>query len=610
MPIQQLPDTLINQIAAGEVIERPAAVVKELLENSLDAGATRVEIDIEAGGLRLIRLRDDGCGLSPDQLQLAVQRHATSKIASLDDLECVGSYGFRGEALPSVLSVSRFSFTTATADADHAWSLSGAGSADAQPKPAAHPAGSTVEVRDLFFNTPARRKFMRAESTEYRHIDQLVRRVALARPQVALKLSHNQKTHLNLLPADDLAAIQARVGEVCGDGFLDNALAIDEQTNGLRLWGWVALPSFSRSTADLQHFYVNGRPVKDKLVSHALRRAYSDVLHSSRYPAFVLYLEMDPAGVDVNVHPAKAEVRFRDSRRVHDFLFGTTQRLLRDVRPEPEQHHRVPLSRIDASGSGSWGSAAHPSAASSTQASYPAPMTPRALPLAEQPRPSTSSSAWAALPAAGVAQADAHSEDKKALPLGRVVGQIRGIFILAENDAGMVIVDMHAAHERVLYERFKQQLADGQVSSQRLLMPVDVELSESAADMAERRADWFARLGLELDRGGLRSVTVRSVPPLLRKSDLSTLLRELLDEGADEDRSGHFSEVRDAEQRVLADMACRAAVKAGRQLTLAEMDALLRDMEQTENAGQCSHGRPTWVQVGLKDMDRFFLRGR
>lgn len=609
MPIQQLPDTLINQIAAGEVIERPAAVVKELLENSLDAGATRVEIEIEAGGLRLIRLRDDGCGLSPDQLQLAVQRHATSKIASLEDLEKVGSYGFRGEALPSVLSVSRFSFTTATTDAEHAWSLRGAGAAETTARPAAHPAGSTVEVRDLFFNTPARRKFMRAEATEYRHIDQLVRRVALARPGVALKLSHNQKTQLDLLPADSMAAVQARVGEVCGAGFLDNALAIDEQTSGLRLWGWVALPSFSRSTADLQHFYVNGRPVKDKLVSHALRRAYADVLHSSRYPAFVLYLEMDPAGVDVNVHPAKAEVRFRDSRRVHDFLFGTTQRLLRDVRPAPDQHHRVPLERIEATVSAGASSSAGGWPASAT--AYPAPMTPRALPLGEQRHGRPSSSSWSALPAVEASEGDDRGEsDKSALPLGRVVGQIRGIFILAESADGMIIVDMHAAHERVIYERLKQQLAEGNVSSQRLLMPVDVELSESAAEMAEKRSDWFARLGLELDRGGLRSVTVKSVPPLLRKADLSALLHELLEEGADEDRSGHFSEVRDAQERVLADMACRAAVKAGRQLTMAEMDALLRDMEQTENAGQCSHGRPTWVQIGLQDMDRFFLRGR
>ena len=614
MPIQQLPDTLINQIAAGEVIERPAAVVKELLENSLDAGAERVEIDIEAGGLRMIRIRDDGCGLAPDQLQLAMQRHATSKIGNLDDLESVASYGFRGEALPSILSVSRFSFTTAEAGAEHAWQLSGAGALDAQPKPAAHPQGSTVEVRDLFFNTPARRKFMRAESTEFRHIDQLVRRVALARPGVALRLSHNQRKQLDLLPANDLSAIQARVGEVCAEGFLDNAISIDEQTQGLRLWGWVALPSFSRSSADLQHFYVNGRPVRDKLVSHALRRAYADVLHSSRYPAFVLFLEMDPAGVDVNVHPAKAEVRFREARRVHDFLFGTTQRLLRDVRPAPDQHHRVPVSRIEqlaeARSSSTVAATAFPSpmAAPSISASYSAPMTPRALPLGETRQSDSHHSAWNALPARR--QEQPQEDERAALPLGRVIGQIRGIFILAENAQGMVIVDMHAAHERVLYERFKQQLADGAVNSQRLLMPVDVELSESAADMAERRADWFADLGLELSRAGLRSVTVRAVPPLLRKADMQSLLQDLLEEGADDDRSGHFSEVRDAQERVLADMACRAAVKAGRQLTLAEMDALLRDMEQTENAGQCSHGRPTWVQVGLQDMDRFFLRGR
>ena len=595
MPIQKLPDVLINQIAAGEVIERPAAVVKELLENSLDAGARRVVVEIEKGGLGLIRVRDDGEGLSQQQLPLAVERHATSKISNLDELEAVASYGFRGEALPSIVSVSRFAMTSRCAVDDHGWQLKGAGAPEAALKPAPHPQGTTVEVRDLFFNTPARRKFMRAEGTEFRHIDQLLRRSALARSEVGFELRHNGRRLLDLSPAPQTAQLQQRIADVCGTDFTEHALAIDESGAGLRLWGWVALPSFSRPKADLQHFFVNRRPVRDKLVAHALRRAYADVLHSSRYPAFVLYLEIDPAAVDVNVHPAKAEVRFRDSSTVHDLLYGNIHRLLRNVRPQGE-HHQVQFS------------APAPAAGLRSAADYPAPMTPRALPLREaSTHSSAGSNSWSALPRRAEPEP---AVDLEALPLGRAVGQIKGIFILCESSQGMIVVDMHAAHERVLFERLKRQLREGQVQAQRLLMPVAVDLDEDAADLAEQRADWLAELGLEIDRGGPRSITVRAVPPLLMKADIAGLLRELLDQRTDGPAQGHFPEVRDAQDRVLADMACRAAVKAGRQLTLPEMDALLRDMEQTDNAGQCSHGRPTWVQVDMAAMDRLFLRGR
>ena len=598
MPIQKLPDVLINQIAAGEVIERPAAVVKELLENSLDAGARRVVVEIEKGGLGLIRVRDDGEGLNQQQLPLALERNATSKISNLDELEAVASYGFRGEALPSIVSVSRFAMTSRCATDDHGWQLKGAGTPEAVLKPAPHPQGTTVEVRDLFFNTPARRKFMRAEGTEFRHIDQLLRRSALARSEVGFELRHNDRRVLDLSPAPQTAQLQQRIADVCGADFTEHALAIDESGAGLRLWGWVALPSFSRPKADLQHFFVNRRPVRDKLVAHALRRAYADVLHSSRYPAFVLYLELDPTAVDVNVHPAKAEVRFRDSSTVHDFLYGSIHRLLRDVRPQGA-HHQVEFS------------APAPAAVLSSAApqrfggDYPAPMTPRSLPLRESGRPAANS--WSALPRRPEPEAEV---DLESLPLGRAVGQIKGVFILCESNQGMIVVDMHAAHERVLFERLKQQLRDGQVQAQRLLMPVAVDLDEDAADLAEQRSDWLSELGVEVDRGGPRSITVRAVPPLLMKADIAGLLRELLDQRTDGPAQGHFPEVRDAQDRVLADMACRAAVKAGRQLTLPEMDALLRDMEQTENAGQCSHGRPTWVQVDMAAMDRLFLRGR
>ncbi len=607
MPIRALPDQLVNQIAAGEVIERPAAVVKELVENSLDAGAASVEVDIERGGLQLIRIRDDGHGIARDELSLALSRHATSKIASLEDLERVGSYGFRGEALPSILSVSRLRMISRhVAEADHGWVIEGEGRCETVPKPAPHPVGTTVEVRDLFFNTPARRKFMRAEGTEFRHVEQLMRRIALARGPIAFRLRHNGRELFSLRPAESVPALQERVGRVCADGFLDNAVPIDERSSaGLRLWGWVALPSFSTARTDQQFFYVNARPVKDRLVSHAVRRAYADVLHGSRHPGFVLFLDLDPAGVDVNVHPGKAEVRFRDAGRVHDFLFGTLNRVLREVRPQPGAHHAA---SIDA-----WRPPAAPHA-SVTQAAADraapvarATVAPHQYRIADAP---ASRSVWSALPAREPAPAVTPSDTD--CPLGRAIGQVAGNFILAENAEGLVVVDMHAAHERVLYERMKAQWDKGRVASQRLLVPQGIGLDSDAADLAERRREWLARLGVEIDRTGPESIVVRAVPPLLVKHDVEGLLRNMLglrtESALVSDR--HFPEIRDAQHRVLADMACRAAIHSGRRLTLAEMDALLRDMERTENAGQCNHGRPTWVAVNRQDLDRLFLRGR
>ncbi|WP_157572315.1 DNA mismatch repair endonuclease MutL [Nevskia soli] len=607
--IQVLPDQLINQIAAGEVVERPSAVVKELVENSLDAGGRHIEIEVEQGGLGLIRIRDDGGGIPREQLATALQRHATSKIASLEDLESVASLGFRGEALPSILSVSRFALTSRTAQDAHGWRIGGAGAVDAsEPQAAAHAVGTTVEVRDLFFNTPARRKFMRAESTEFRHIDQLARRLALARFDLRLALRHNGRRALDLSPATDDAAREARIAEVCSEEFMANAVMLDESRLGFRLWGWVALPSFARAQPDLQFLYVNGRMVRDKLLGHALRRAYADVLHSTRYPAFVLFLELDPAGVDVNVHPAKTEVRFRQSAQVHDFLFGCVHQLLRRIRPDPLQHHRVELHAP--------AEAAPDPVQEPLRYARPASYGGSASQFGgsnfseiREPAPTLASTAWPLYAGANSPAADGNGAMAVAQqPLGRALAQLHGVFILAENRTGLVLVDAHAAHERVLYERYKHQLESGGIPAQALLVPEVVRVGEAEADQLETQREALSRLGLVIDRAGPEAVTVRALPPLLAKTDLGALLRSLC--GEDGDSESHFGEVLDAQHRILADMACRSAIKANRRLTLPEMDALLRDMETTELSGQCNHGRPTWVQVGAEDLDRLFLRGR
>jgi len=603
--IRVLDEQLINQIAAGEVVERPAAVVKELVENSLDAGATSIEVELEAGGLNLIRVRDDGCGIARDELALALTRHATSKIHDLDALERVASFGFRGEALPSILSVSRFSLTSRTRDEPHGWKVSGSGVPDdGAPQPAAHPPGTTIEVRDLFFNTPARRKFMKADGTEFRHVDQILRRLALTRFDLRLKLGHNGRRSFELPRADGEAARAARIAQVCGDEFFANAVMLDEQRMGLRLWGWVALPSFARAQADLQFLYVNGRNVRDKLLGHALRRAYADVLHSQRHPAFVLFLELDPARVDVNVHPQKTEVRFRDASVIHDFLFGAVHQLLRRIRPEPGQHHRVEFAPP----------AATP-AFEPTQAPIrygPSAGTP-SWPLREHLPEAREHSPWPlyreqALSLMSAPQPVQASSDEA--PLGRAIAQIRGVFVLAENRHGLVLVDAHAAHERVIYERFKRELASDGIAAQRLLLPETITVGEGEADELEAQAESLRRFGLLIDRSGPDAITVRAVPALLIKADLAALLRTLCGGFDAAESAEHFGEALDAQHRILADMACRAAIKANRRLSLPEMDALLRDMEQTPNAGQCNHGRPTWVQIDADGLDRLFLRGR
>jgi DNA mismatch repair protein MutL len=602
--IRPLPPQLINQIAAGEVIERPASVVKELLENSLDAGATRLRVDLEQGGVKLIRVTDDGCGLGPEDLPLAVSRHATSKIATLADLDAVATLGFRGEALPSIASVSRFAITSRRAGDDHGWRLTSDGNdSHAPPQPAPHEAGTSVEVRDLFYNVPARRKFLRTEKTELGHIDQLLTRFALARGDLALRLTHNGRVSLEL-PAADAPLAPARLRRLLGEEFLRHALPLDEAATGLRLHGLVASPDFARSQGDMQFFYVNGRLVRDKVVAHAVRQAYRDVLHHGRHPAFLLFLELPPRQVDVNVHPAKHEVRFRESRQVHDFIFRALHRRLADGR----RSGGVPAAAADTGAP-----AAMPLPAPAAAPAGPARGAPARLPLGVADTGGGYAAARAAdfvfqQPAAAPApSAAADTEHADLPPLGFAIGQLNGIYILAESPDGLIIVDMHAAHERIGYERLKRAVHGRELVRQPLLVPVTVHVSRAEADLAEEQGALLQRLGLGVDRLGETSLVVRELPALLAAADPEQLLRDVLSDLATHGRSARVEEAVDA---LLAGMACHGAIRANRRLTLAEMNALLRDMERTERADQCNHGRPTWTRLDRRELDALFLRGR
>ncbi|MGE8503477.1 MAG: DNA mismatch repair endonuclease MutL [Pseudomonas sp.] len=620
--IHLLSPRLANQIAAGEVVERPASVAKELLENSLDSGARRIDVEVEQGGIKLLKVRDDGGGIAADDLPLALARHATSKIRELEDLEAVLSMGFRGEALASISSVSRLTLTSRTTDAEQAWQVETEGR-DMEPRvqPAAHPVGTSVEVRDLFFNTPARRKFLRAEKTEFDHLQEVIKRLALARFDVGFHLRHNGKTVLSLHEAGDEISRARRVASVCGPAFLEQALPIEIERGGLRLWGWVGLPTFSRSQADLQYFYVNGRMVRDKLVAHAVRQAYRDVLFNGRHPTFVLFLEIDPATVDVNVHPTKHEVRFRDSRMVHDFLYGTLHRALADVRPEDQVAAPAavsPMVRPTGLAAGEFGPQGEMGLAASILET-PAPSMQPAWRGSgagyQQPVGNPGVSAGEAqaayreyfspLPAAQPQSLPQEQGDIP--PLGYAVAQLKGVYIIAENAQGMVVVDMHAAHERITYERLKQAMASEGLRGQPLLVPESIALSQREADCAEEHGEWFQRLGFELQRLGEETVAIRQIPALLKQAEATQLVRDvladLLEYGTSDRIQAHLNEL-------LATMACHGAVRANRRLTLPEMNALLRDMEQTERSGQCNHGRPTWTQLGMDDLDKLFLRGR
>jgi DNA mismatch repair protein MutL len=592
MSIQVLPAQLVNQIAAGEVIERPASVVKELLENSLDAGAQAIEVDIEQGGLQRIRVRDDGKGIEQDELSLALSRHATSKIASLTDLEQVNSLGFRGEALPSIASVSRLQLSSRTPLEESGWRVQGDGS-DQQltAAPVAHMPGTTVDVKELFFNTPARRKFMRTENTEFKHIQNVVRRIALSCFPVSLKLQHNQRPVFHLPAAVSREQQERRVADLCGKAFMEQSVYIEHAAAGLSLHGWVALPTFSRSQADLQFFYVNNRMVRDKLVTHAIRQAYQDVLFHGRHPAYVLFLALDPATVDVNAHPAKHEVRFRDSRLVHDYLFRTLHDTLAQVRPASDQPTPQPARPLDA-----------------LQVTTAAGVAPRqsgmGLGVQEQVK------RYAALhPATGtpsvMTPVEAGAGDD--FPLGFALAQLHGVFILAQNNDGLVLVDMHAAHERITYEGLKQAQQGEGIRSQPLLVPLSLDVSEREADICEERQDWFRALGFEIGRMGREQIVVRQVPALLANSDIAALVRDVL---SDLLEHGSSQRIQDSVNDLLSTMACHGSIRANRRLTHDEMNGLLREMERTEHSGQCNHGRPTWVQVSIDELNKLFLRGR
>jgi DNA mismatch repair protein MutL len=573
--IHPLPDLLISQIAAGEVVERPASVLKELVENSLDAGATRIDVQLEEGGVKLIRVADDGSGIEPDDLPLALARHATSKIATLDDLERVASYGFRGEALASVASVARVTLTSRTALHPHAWKVS---HGSTPREPAALERGTVVEVHDLYFNTPARRKFLKSEATEFAHCDEVLTRMALARPDVAFSLMHSRAVKRRLAAAD----FARRVRDLVGEDFPVHAREVDAEAGPLRLMGLAALPAYSRASRDEQYFYVNGRFVRDKLLAHAVREAYADVLHGARHPAYALFLTLDPAAVDVNVHPAKTEVRFRDSRGVHQFVFhALTRALAQPVVQETGDRPRF---------FGAQNRGLSPVSPVSSQQSFavqePHTATTTYLDFAKQ----------------------AYSEPPPATnPLGYAIAQLHGLYVLAQNEAGLILVDQHAAHERILYERLKNQVEAGPPPTQALLVPAVVEVSEKDVATAEEQAEALAALGFEVSTGGPRQLTLRAVPALLAGGDVGALLRALLAELAEHPASRVVEAQRN---ELLATMACHGAVRGKRNLSVPEMNALLREMEATDRADQCNHGRPTWRQVTLTEIDALFMRGK
>ena len=610
--INALDSRLANQIAAGEVVERPASVLKELLENALDAGATSISVEAEQGGVKLVRVRDDGYGIEREDLPLSLARHATRNIAPLEDLEAIGSLGFRGEALAAISSVSRLTLTTSSDDSGAGWQVSVEGR-DMAPAiaPAAHARGTTVEMRDLFFNTPARRRFLRAEKTEYNHLEEVFRRIALSEFSTAFRLSHNQKLVHHLPPALDEAGWKQRIAKLCGSQFMENSLRVDIEHAGLHLHGWLGLPTFSRSQADLQYFFVNGRVIRDRVVSHAVRQAYQDVLYHGRHPAFVLYFELDPAQVDVNVHPTKHEVRFREQRMVHDFLYRTLHRVIADTRPSEETAAATPLEKI------------------LPQFRAPEmPQTQHAMSLlAASTAPAPEASTWAGSRsffsesafdgAAAVAETRGNSFSSSASqdttaepevpPLGYALGQLHGIYILAENAEGLVLVDMHAAHERITYERLKVSWQNDKVRSQPLLVPISFSVSSREADYAENYPQVFERLGFRVQRAGPETLVVREVPALLFSDNCENLVRDVLSDLVTQGASERIESVLD---ELLSTMACHGSVRANRKLTLVEMNALLRDMEATERSGQCNHGRPTWHRITLKDLDRLFMRGR
>ncbi|NNM79139.1 MAG: DNA mismatch repair endonuclease MutL [Gallionella sp.] len=593
--IRLLPELLINQIAAGEVIERPASALKELLENSLDAGASDITVQLEAGGIKLLRIRDNGRGIAADELEFALMRHATSKISTLDDLQSVASMGFRGEALASMAAVAQLTLTSRTADANHAHQITAIDGQLSDISPASHPVGTTVEIRELYFNTPARRKFLKSEATEYAYCEEAFKRIALSRPDVAFSLQHNGRTIWQLAAEQNGLT---RVTTLLGAEFGNAAVAVSRHAAGLSMTGFAALPAYAKSTRDAQYFFVNGRFVRDKVASHALRQAYQDILHHQRHPAFVLFFTLPPAGVDVNVHPAKSEVRFRDSQGIHQFIFHTLQNALaipaQSTAPVAEQSHYAPtqqgfsLAQNNASyqvwdmqtGAGKSGvmSGEWRSSAADTASGNYAPYSP--LPTSQSP--------------------DEH-------PLGYALAQLLGIYILAQNSQGLIVVDMHAAHERIVYEKLKNALDEERIATQPLLIPVSFYADALDIASVEASQTELKKLGFDIALLSPTTLAVRAMPVMLKQSEAEIVARELIDELREFGASRVLTERRN---ELLSTLACHGAVRANRILSVTEMNALLREMELTERSGQCNHGRPTWFQLSLHDIDKMFMRGQ
>jgi len=595
--IRVLPDLLINQIAAGEVVERPAAALKELLENSLDAGARDISVQLASGGTKLLKVSDDGHGIGKSDLLLALARHATSKIATLEDLERIASLGFRGEALASIAAVANLTLTSRMRDSKHAWSITAEGSMVSDPKPAAHDPGTSVEVHDLYFNTPARRKFLKSEATEYAHCDEVFKRIALARPDVAFRLQHNGRAQWHLKAQEP----DQRISTLLGDEFSAAALAVDAHSTGLRLTGLVGLPAAARGVRDAQYCFVNGRFVRDKVLAHALRQAYQDVLHHDRHPAFVLFVDLDPARVDVNVHPAKSEVRFRDSQALHQFVFHAVTRAL--AGPVTAERTGVPAQEF-----------AHAQTPGDNRTAVDVRSAAVGAPnqygvgfrTAQKP------AFYDLLFARTGATQDSFSQPSGEVPpLGFALAQLSGIYILAQNAQGLVIVDMHAAHERIVYEKLKTQLDTDRIAMQPLLIPVVFNAERIDVATAEDHAETLAEIGFEIAALSPTALAVRGVPVALKDADAAELARDVLAEirefGAGGVKSGVLTE---RQNELLSTMACHAAVRANRALSVPEMNALLREMEATERSGQCNHGRPTWHQISVAELDKLFMRGR
>jgi DNA mismatch repair protein MutL len=583
--IRVLPDLLINQIAAGEVVDRPASALKELLENSIDAGAREILIHLGGGGTKLIRVDDDGDGIRRDELALALARHATSKIASHSDLERVASLGFRGEALASIASVSHLTLTSRRAGDRHAWSISAVGPELSEPAPSSLASGTSIEVHDLYFNTPARRKFLKSEATEYAHCEEAFKRIALSRADIAFTLQHNGRAQWHLKPQ----ALAERIGALLNEEFCTASLAIEEASAGLRLHGRVGLPAHARTARDTQYFFVNGRFVRDRLLAHAVRQAYQDVLHHERHPAFVLFLEIDPSQVDVNVHPTKIEVRFRDARGIHQFVFHALNKALAQT-AVGDTASNTPASH----------------ASGLVYAAPPAYSRQQSMGLRIAQPPGFYDTLFGAAPSSFAPQL---SEDPPAAvpPLGFALAQLSGIYILAQNEQGLIIVDMHAAHERIMYEKLKRALDEQQIPMQPLLVPVTFPAEALDVATAEEHGEFLHQIGFDLGAVSPTTLVVRGIPVMLQDADARTLARDVLREVRE---SGAGRVLTERRNELLGTMACHAAVRANRRLTVPEMDALLREMEHTERSGQCNHGRPTWHQISLPELDRLFLRGR